>query len=675
MRLGRVAKPAEDVCVWEGDTPDALVFSEIVETLQRELVPLKKRRMVCATAQEEGKAPNWEDTLRRIAGVFLALDAKENLEENVRRQIFQTLHALEKTEGAQSLDFVAEAIAAFTDGIKCQKGGYLTNGVTVAALQPMRPVPFKQVFVLGMGAGSFPGHDRESTLEIRGAVRTLGDVQPVAWKKHLFLETVMATRERLVLSYNQYDIVKDAELFPSSVLCELKQYLEAHVLPEGHAFKEVKLPLLEWAEADDFRHEKKQDNILAHPAGPVVWRKDEYYAGILTTYSNAARRIARGQVWARAAEGQRTEANAETPPAEITSKTLADFLLSPLRTVLNRLHGIGINGYSDDALDPDVPLEAPGKGPVAWELDRALVCALPEHPQRADIERVYRSFADHGQLPDTANPFGACALERIKERIAKRPEDWGKLKRFTVSFLADGEKAGKVCRLHETGKQTYLHVANAGDACDFPLMRRRAALVYKPCGDERKAKGTTYTRYPPKAVLEPLVAWMVKIAGETEQHAWTLDVGVVDLEQALYNVWRWRMTPAEASTFLENASLRYLAYLDEIGDDGVYLDWGYEDLVDAFSRAEKGGLDIGEFLGGKDAAGRAARMEEGWAYLAAHFKDAEKWRAQGKFDNSLVLEKSLEWMGRKPGPCDREKIRSAFDDLFRIPLSGIRQEV
>ena len=82
-------------------------------------------------------------------------------------------------------------------------------------------------------------------LEIRGARRRLGDTKPSEVKKYLFLETLMATRERLVLSYPCHDIVKDAEQFPSGMICELKSFVEKGILPQGQKFREVKLPLLE----------------------------------------------------------------------------------------------------------------------------------------------------------------------------------------------------------------------------------------------------------------------------------------------------------------------------------------------------------------------------------------------------------------------------------------------
>ena len=53
----------------------------------------------------------------------------------------------------------------------------------------MRSLPFKLVYVLGLGEGEFPEDDAASTLDLRGYRRVIGDVDPSARNRYLFLET------------------------------------------------------------------------------------------------------------------------------------------------------------------------------------------------------------------------------------------------------------------------------------------------------------------------------------------------------------------------------------------------------------------------------------------------------------------------------------------------------
>ena len=48
------------------------------------------------------------------------------------------------------------------------RGEYLIGGVTISALQPMRPLPFAIVYVLGLGENLFPGSNALSSFDLRG---------------------------------------------------------------------------------------------------------------------------------------------------------------------------------------------------------------------------------------------------------------------------------------------------------------------------------------------------------------------------------------------------------------------------------------------------------------------------------------------------------------------------
>ena len=95
------------------------------------------------------------------------------------------------------------------------RGHYLAEGVTVSSFQPMRPIPFKAVFLLGMGEGLFPTPYHRDTLDLRyipvrlnPAVqghafreRRLGDVSVTERDRYMFLETLVSTGKHLVMSY------------------------------------------------------------------------------------------------------------------------------------------------------------------------------------------------------------------------------------------------------------------------------------------------------------------------------------------------------------------------------------------------------------------------------------------------------------------------------------------
>ena len=65
----------------------------------------------------------------------------------------------------------------------------------MSSLLPMRAVPFRAVFVLGLGEGEFPAREREDPLDLRRARRVPGDVSPAERDRYLFLEALLSARE------------------------------------------------------------------------------------------------------------------------------------------------------------------------------------------------------------------------------------------------------------------------------------------------------------------------------------------------------------------------------------------------------------------------------------------------------------------------------------------------
>ncbi len=93
--------------------------------------------------------------------------------------------------------------------------------ITVCALRPLRTVPFRLVCVAGLADGAFPRSDRELPFDLIRADRQPGDRSTRADDRLLFLETLLAARERLLLSYTGRSARDDSELAPSTCLAEL----------------------------------------------------------------------------------------------------------------------------------------------------------------------------------------------------------------------------------------------------------------------------------------------------------------------------------------------------------------------------------------------------------------------------------------------------------------------
>lgn len=243
-RFGHVI-PFADLACTDREHLDA--FCKAVEGL---LPALARLRSAHTTGQR------WAHLLQRLVQEFLDVPEDRPEEAHVHDEL---LAALEKLAAWDSLHdsthrspglplaLVREYVQSQLEVLEGNHGEYLIGGVTISALQPMRPVPFQIIYVLGLEEDLFPGSNALSSFDLRGAQRIPGDIRPAEHRLYDFLTTVLAAQQKLYLLYNNHDLVKDQPLQPAVTLHQLQRYLSRHVLKSD--FQQVELPL----HADDPR--------------------------------------------------------------------------------------------------------------------------------------------------------------------------------------------------------------------------------------------------------------------------------------------------------------------------------------------------------------------------------------------------------------------------------------
>ncbi len=107
----------------------------------------------------------------------------------------------------------------------------ITGAVTLAALQPMRSVPFRVVVLLGMSDGAFPRAPTVRAFDPLPASPRRGDRDPREEDRHLFLEAVGAAREHLIVLYTSRDPNRDHALPPAPPVADLLDALDVTATP------------------------------------------------------------------------------------------------------------------------------------------------------------------------------------------------------------------------------------------------------------------------------------------------------------------------------------------------------------------------------------------------------------------------------------------------------------
>ena len=112
---------------------------------------------------------------------------------------------------------------------------FLFGGVTFCRMRPMRSIPAKVIWLLGMDDGVFPRSGRRPDFDITGQKPRPGDRNPRLDDRNLFLETLLSVRQTLVISHVGRGLIDNAPKPASVVVEELKNYVRRYFVLPGQA--------------------------------------------------------------------------------------------------------------------------------------------------------------------------------------------------------------------------------------------------------------------------------------------------------------------------------------------------------------------------------------------------------------------------------------------------------
>jgi len=116
---------------------------------------------------------------------------------------------------------------------------FLGHGITFCALVPMRSVPFKVVVLMGMNDGEFPRQDKRHSFDLMASALRRGDRSRRDEDRYLFLESILAARSRLIISFIGQSVHDNSTLPPSVLVSELLDTLAIYteIKPESFICK------------------------------------------------------------------------------------------------------------------------------------------------------------------------------------------------------------------------------------------------------------------------------------------------------------------------------------------------------------------------------------------------------------------------------------------------------
>ena len=170
-------------------------------------------------------AQGWRDALGDALGRFVA-EAPEWSEDfrAVQIAIGQLHDRMERggLQGAIPLEVVRAALADLLDDPG--RGGVPGGRVTFASMSSLRGLPYRVVCAIGMNDGAYPTAARPLEFDLIALSPQRGDRQRRLDERNVFLDLVLAARDRLYVSYTGRSVRDNSRKPPSVLVSELLDY-------------------------------------------------------------------------------------------------------------------------------------------------------------------------------------------------------------------------------------------------------------------------------------------------------------------------------------------------------------------------------------------------------------------------------------------------------------------
>ncbi|MBN1653619.1 MAG: exodeoxyribonuclease V subunit gamma [Deltaproteobacteria bacterium] len=217
--------PAADATNASADLLSRLVT--FFETLQDLLHSMSEPRTLAAWAQllsdalSAMVAPRGEEEGSALTALHRACDA------------LRLYHELVEADGRGPTNAEAAVIAEYFADVFAQDGfgrGFIDGRITFCALKPMRSIPFRVVALCGMNQNAYPRSTEDLAFDLITQHPTLGDRNVRKDDRYLFLESILAAEQRLIITYIGQDAKTNVAIPPSVCVSEFLDYLDNRFL-------------------------------------------------------------------------------------------------------------------------------------------------------------------------------------------------------------------------------------------------------------------------------------------------------------------------------------------------------------------------------------------------------------------------------------------------------------
>ncbi len=389
------------------------------------------------------KIPEWKDALLRALERLVHANWKNAHQHQVVRE---ALFKLAETCGSAGftgevdLEVVRDALGENLEERKLFGG--LLGGVSFCDILPVRNIPFKVVCLLGMNDGTFPRFRVAPGFDLMARSPRPGDRSVRNDDLSMFLESILAARERLYISYVGRSVQSNREIPPSVPVSELIDVIdESYEVDGGAGFA-------------------RESVVVHHPLQPFSALYYDAKTPELFSYASGCLEGARVIAGAggEAPAGCFVDAPLELDADEIRAvsiRELIEFFDMPCAYFVRRLLGVSLPGEAD-MLEDREPFDLSSL--AGYEVGSGILEGMLAGDP---IEDSMSSLRARGMLP--LGTTGRSAFDRVAKMVApiaeaRLDDRWGdRLEPLDLDLeLGSGEErtrlTGRISDLYEGGR-------------------------------------------------------------------------------------------------------------------------------------------------------------------------------------------------------------------------------
>jgi exodeoxyribonuclease V gamma subunit len=350
---------------------------------------------------------------------FLCNSCDSNAREELR-YIRSVIDDFAETASGQNIEKLSfDALMQYLEdelGRERSGRGFLSAKVNFCSLKPLRALPFKVIYLVGMGDGEFPRSENRYSFDLTQKKSMKENNAPLPRSvrdndKYLFVEAIVSARQQLFISYEAKDLSEDSKKRRRAALPVqiLEKYIEKKTTVTAEK-QETKYPVQPFSEeyfkGGEFKTFSKKDFEIAKVLAGETHESEKAMFHVEQNASNLE---------AEQVSEQKTGICESAETEVVDLEKLVSFCKDPIKFHLTKTLKIALPDDSKEKGDEEL-FDYSDDNLLGYNIRQTYIDMAQNDPEeflRDSYESFFRRMRGEGKMP-----FGVFGEAVLKEEVA-----------------------------------------------------------------------------------------------------------------------------------------------------------------------------------------------------------------------------------------------------------------